>query len=90
MNKSTKLLLAYALGQVTQLVLHGMVVSLSMWDNRRVVFCSAAGFVIMFAAIVGVIIGGGVNSAPPAHEKPRSYFDWAKIAEDMDADEKRD
>lgn len=84
MSKAAKLLIAFAIGQVTQLVLHGMVVSLNMWDNRRVLFCAAFGFVILFAAIAGVYIAGGSKSAP-AHEK-RTYFDWAKIPEDEEVE----
>ena len=84
MSKAGKLLTAFAVGQATQLVLHGMVVSLNMWDSRRVVFCAAFGFVILFAAIVGVLIAGGQKSAP-AHEK-KTYFDWAKIPEDEEVE----
>ena len=83
MSKSAKLLTAFAVGQITQLVLHGMVVSLNMWDARRVIFCAAAGFVILFAAVTGVFIGGGQKVTPPSHEKPKSYLEWAEIAEDM-------
>lgn len=87
-SKAVKLLVAYTVGQITQLVLHGMVVSLSMWDNKRVSFCAACGFVILFAAVVGVFIAGGVEKAPPAHEKPKSYFDWAEIPEDAASENK--
>lgn len=53
---SSKVILAFAVGQLTQLVLHGVVVSLSLWDNRRIPFCAAAGFIILFAVIMGVRI----------------------------------
>lgn len=52
----TKLVLAFAIGQITQLVLQAVVVNLNMWDSRRVLFCAAAGFVILFAVIMGVRI----------------------------------
>ena len=80
-TKPMKLLIAYTLGQITQLVLHGMVVSLSMWDNRRVVFCAAGGFVILFAVVVGVFIASDRTVGEHAAEK-KSYLDWAKIPED--------
>ena len=55
-KNSTKILIAFALGQITQLVLQGVVISVNMWDNRRIPFCAAAGFVILFAVIMGVRI----------------------------------
>lgn len=83
MSKSTKLLIAFAVGQVTQLVLHGMVVSLNMWDNRRVMFCAAGGFVILFAAIAGTVIAKGQDAKlDKEFKEKRSYFDWAEIPED--------
>lgn len=80
-KKPIKLLAAYAIGQITQLVLHSMVVSLNMWDNKRVVFCAAGGFVILFAVVVGVFIATDKTAGEHAAEK-KSYLDWAKIPED--------
>lgn len=87
MSKSAKLLVAFAVGQITQLVLHAMVVSLSMWDNRRVMFCAAFGFVILFAAIVGTVIAKGqdVKLEREFGEK-KSYLEWAEIAGDENLD----
>ena len=83
MSKSAKLLVAFAVGQVTQLVLHGMVVSLNMWDNRRVLFCAAFGFVILFAAIAGTVIAKGQDAKlEKEYKEKKSYFDWAEIPED--------
>ena len=83
MSKSTKLLIAFAVGQVTQLVLHGMVVSLNMWDSRRVIFCAAFGFVILFAAIAGVFIAGQQDAKlEKEYKEKKSYFDLAEISED--------
>ena len=56
MKTSTKLIISFAVGQITQLVMQGVVVSLNMWDSKRVLFCGAAGFVILFAVIMGVRI----------------------------------
>lgn len=87
MSKSAKLLTAFAVGQITQLVLHGMVVSLNMWDSRRVIFCGAFGFVILFAAIAGVVIAGGQDAKLEKEFKEKSYLEWAEIPEDgADAD----
>lgn len=80
MNKATKLLIAFAVGQITQLVLHGMVVSLNMWDNRRVIFCAAGGFVILFAAIAGTVITKGQDERLAREfEKKKTYLDYAKV-----------
>ena len=53
---STKVIVAFAVGQITQLVLQGLVISLNLWDSRRIPFCGAAGFIILFAVLVGVRI----------------------------------
>lgn len=55
-RNSTKLIIAFVIGQITQLVFHGLVISLAMWDSRRIPFCMAAGFIIIFAVIMGVRI----------------------------------
>ena len=83
MSKSAKILTAFAVGQITQLVLHGMVISLNMWDSKRVVFCAAFGFVILFAAIVGVIIARQQDTKlDKEFNEKKTYLDWAKIPED--------
>lgn len=83
MNKSVKLLVAYAVGQITQLVLHGMVVGLNMWDSRRVLFCAAFGFVILFAAIAGVVIAGQQDAKlEKDYKEKKSYLEWAEIPDD--------
>lgn len=83
MSKSAKLLVAFAVGQVTQLVLHGMVVSLNMWDSRRVIFCAAFGFVILFAAIAGAFIAGQQDAKlDKEFKEKKTYLDWAEIPED--------
>lgn len=55
-KNSTKLIIAFVIGQITQLVFHGLVISLAMWDSRRIPFCMAAGFIIIFAVVMGVRI----------------------------------
>lgn len=82
-SNSFKLLIAFAVGQITQLVLQGMVVSLNMWDNKRVLFCSAFGFVILFAVISGVVIADKQDEKLERdYKEKKSYLDWAKIPED--------
>ena len=84
-SKTIKIVIAYVLGQITQLVLHGMVISLNMWDNKRIIFCSAFGFVILFAIISGIVISKGQDEKlerefnPPKHEK-KSYKDYAEVS----------
>lgn len=55
-KNSTKILIAYIAGQITQLVIQGVCISFAMWDNRRIPFSLAAGFVIAFAVFMGVRI----------------------------------
>lgn len=56
MTKTTKILLAYAAGQATQLIIHAMVLNNNMYAYRQIPFCCAAGFTILFALITGVFI----------------------------------
>lgn len=70
MKNSTKLIFAFVVGQITQLVMQGVVVSLNMWDSYRILFCSAAGFIVLFAVIMGVRIAS-------RDEEKKSYKDYA-------------
>lgn len=54
MKKSTKLLIAFILGQAVQVILHA--VSMNFWENRRILFCCAAGFLVSVAVFAGVCI----------------------------------
>ncbi len=83
MSNKTKILIAYVAGQATQLVVHGMALSFNMWNNRQIPFCMAAGFVVFFAILSGVLIA--TEKTEPAHEK--TYKDWAKVPTDDDIDE---
>ena len=71
-RNSTKILIAFVLGQVTQLIIQGVEISFSMWDNRRIPFALAAGFIILFAVIMGVRI-----AAKETAEVHRSYKEYA-------------
>lgn len=75
MSNTVKLIIAFTLGQATQLVMHGMALSFNMWNSRQIPFCMAGGFVILFAVIAGAFIAGG-EKKEPKHEK--TYVDYAK------------
>ncbi len=80
-SNTVKILVAYVMGQATQLVIHGVVLANNMYNYRQVPFCLAGGFVILFAVISGVWIANSKGeSKEPAHEK-KSYLDWAEIPE---------
>ena len=76
-KNSTKILIAYILGQITQLIIQGVCISFAMWDNRRIPFCLAAGFVIAFAVFMGVRI-----SARETAIVHKSYKDYAEVNHD--------
>lgn len=86
MSKTTKILLAYAAGQLTQLIVHAMCLSNNMYSYKQIPFCAAAGFVLLFAVISGVIISGKRDDRA---EHKKSYVDWAKIPVTDDEDEVR-
>lgn len=86
MSKTTKILLAYAAGQLTQIVIHAMCLSNNMYSYKQIPFCVAAGFVLLFAVISGVIISGKHDDKA---EHTKSYVDWAKIQVTDDDDEVR-
>ena len=89
-NKTTKLLIAYTLGQITQLVLHGMVISLNMWDSKRILFCAAFGFVILFAAIAGTVIAKGQDEKlDREYKEKKTYLDYAQVHGKAGADENK-
>ena len=85
MNKKVwGVLVAYGLGQVTQLVIHGVCLSNNMYNYRQIPFCIAGGFVILFAVIMGVVIAKQQDAKLEAefskHAAPKkSYQDYAKI-----------
>ncbi len=80
-SNTVKILVAYVMGQATQLVIHGVVLANNMYNYRQIPFCLAGGFVILFAVISGVWIANSKSeSKEPAHEK-KTYLDWAKIPE---------
>lgn len=79
MGNTAKILFAYALGQATQLVIHGACLANNMYSYRQIPFCIAAGFLVLFATVSGALIGRN-KAEKPAHEK--TYKEWAEIPED--------
>lgn len=77
-NKTAGIIVAYTLGQVTQLVIHGMVLNNNMYAYRQIPFCIAAGFVILFALIAGVALANRT-----IEKEDRDY--WKKYAEIPDS-----
>ena len=68
---STKILIAFVLGQVTQLIIQCVEINFAMWDNKRIAFAAAAGFVIFFAVLMGVRVA--TKETTEAHRTYREY-----------------
>ena len=79
-TKTVKILIAYALGQVTQLVIHGVALANNLYNYRQIPFCLACGFVILFAIISGVWIASARADGEHQADK-KTYLDWAEIPE---------
>lgn len=60
-SQSSKILVAYLLGQITQIICHA--VSLNVWAYQQIPFCAAAGFLIFFAVLMGVRIAAKETTA---------------------------
>jgi len=56
-SKAEGLTIAYILGQLTQLFIHWLCLENNLYVYRQIAFCAIAGAVIVFAIIVGTIIG---------------------------------
>lgn len=77
-NKAAGILIAYVIGQATQLIIHGMCLSFNMYNYRQIPFCAAAGFIIIMAVVAGIQIQK-YPTDEPRHEQKKTYLDWAKI-----------
>lgn len=88
-KKTTGIIVAFIVGQATQLVIHGVELSVNMWANRQIPFCLAGGFVILFALVSGVMIAS-IRDEQPAHEKneKKDYLFWARVPGKKDEEEK--
>ena len=79
-KKTTGIIVAFIVGQITQLVIHGVELSVNMWANRQIPFCLAGGFVILVALMAGVMIASS-RDEQPEHEKDvkKDYLFWARV-----------
>lgn len=72
MNKKTaKVMAAFIIGQIVQVICH--ILSKVSYMNRPVLFCIAAGFLIVIAVVAGITLA---DSEKPAHQK--TYTEWAE------------
>lgn len=74
-KNSTKILIAFLIGQAVQVVIQGVEIGFAMWDNQRIGFSLAAGFLIFAAVLGGVRIAARETAA--AHQEHKSYSDYA-------------
>lgn len=72
-RNSTKILIAYVLGQITQIIIHAVELSFNMWATKQIGFAAAAGFLIFFAVFMGVRI-----SAKETAEAHKEYTYYAE------------
>lgn len=72
MSKNVKILLAFIVGQFVQIVAH--ILAKVSYMNNPVLFCIAAGFLILVAVVAGMYLG--VQEDAP--KKPKSYKDYAQ------------
>ena len=70
-SKTAKVMAAFVLGQLVQIVL--AVLAKVSFMSKPVMFCIAAGFLILLAVVAGITLADSEKS--PAHEK--SYKEWA-------------
>lgn len=71
-KQSTKILLAFVIGQAIQVVFHA--VSFAYWESQRIPFCIAAGVIITAAVFMGVRIA----ARETAQSIPRTYTYYAE------------
>ena len=67
-----KIIAAFALGQIVQLILHAT--CYNWWERYQLPFCAAGGVLILAAVIAGAWIANH-STEPP---KQMSYMDYAK------------
>ena len=79
MSKTTaKVLSAYIIGNVIQIVL--AVLAKVSFMSRPILFCAAAGFLVLFAIIGGITLAD--SEKKPEHKK--SYKDYADNIDSTD------
>ena len=87
MGNLPKILLAYVLGQATQLILHGVCVSTSIWLNRHIPFCAAGGGMVLIAVICLVALASDNerNPDPETTYMDRQHIPMESIKDEEDA-----
>lgn len=82
-TKTAKIILAFIVGQVVQLVL--ALFAQVAFINRPILFSLSAGFLILVAIAAGTWIAAADDSKDAKHARPLSYQDYADgIMEDAD------
>lgn len=51
-----RVLTAFILGQVVQLIIHATALNFNMWNHNQIKWCSAAGFIVTVAVFAGIRI----------------------------------
>ena len=85
--KTVSVIVAFVLGQATQLVIHGVCLANNMYNYRQIPFCLAGGFVILAAVIGGVVIAREQDDRLERefkHEK--SYMEYVEEANEQEAE----
>jgi len=49
--------IAYSVGQITQLVIHWLALENNLYNYKQIPFCAIAGAIILLAIIIGTVIG---------------------------------
>ena len=83
--QSLKWMIAYGLGQVTQLIIHYICLANNLYVYRQIPFCVIAGVVLMGAILIGTLLGEQ-STYTGAHEEteeeigthPHKSFDELK------------
>lgn len=76
MNKTGKLMLAFIIGQIVQVVMH--ILAMVWYMNSPVVFCVCSGFLLTVCVVVGITLAGADK---PRHGKTCS--EWAEPGVDL-------
>ena len=76
MNKTGKLMVAFTIGQIVQVVMH--ILARVWYMNSPVVFCVCSGFLLTVCVVIGITLAG---SDKPKHGKTHS--EWAEPGVDL-------
>lgn len=80
MNKKTaKVMAAYLLGNIMQIVLQ--ILAKVSFMSRPILFCTAAGFLVVIAVVAGISLADS-NREPERQKSYREYAEEAGLNED--------